>query len=821
MKKVFKKGISLFLALLMLTSGISVFASDTAAANSSPRIFIIGDSTACSYASDSDRTGWGEALQKFLTDPKMIVNAASSGDSSHSFYDEEWNWNTVKARLKKGDYLLIQFGHNDSAQSGEDDEGNTITDLSRYSNPELSSSLAPPTELSTSTDDYSYKWYLKQYIEYANSVGAYPILVTSVERRGHNTYSEENSSLYKYVTAMEELSQQEYPTVPVIDVWRGVRAGYAEDWYVSDGTHLAEKGAMEVARIFANGIKASSVASAQSLANYLVSDIDAVTTHTDIIDINEDFEDYTVQSEGNLFPGKPLNSTVTAVTNGKYAYIVAENETNNVVKLANGTTGGVYTISWKFPYVLSSGYYKLKYRFKSNGITENMVFATTIGTYAANTRYAKNSINKSGGDNLSTYGISLKDGEWVEVEYYIDPAKGNLDIFCEGNDLGAGADGKSTLKNLAIVSIGFPSSGAGTNAELYLDDIEFGEISEQEYNLTMGNIPVIDPPEGITAIEDFEYAKAGTAIGTTHYGWKRESSASTVPMTYVTDPENENNLVANIKSTVSKINANRTLAYTLTNALSDYAYSVKFRLYADDADSNEFWISVMDTDSDGSENADKSSRHYIGFRMNTDYVTMYSTNDGITNSEAAANYDFNLNTWYDIEVVYDLTPELTINASVYINGERLINRARVGGGANYTNDGTITSFQFQIPSDTRAHVLGDAVASDGIYASFLLDDIVIKQTSIVTGVTAAEGKLSTISAYFDKAPSTAPKFVAAVYDGRALKDVAFANATAMVGTQSATLSKQLSVESGNTVKVYYWDMTNLIPCIKMFETDIQ
>ncbi|MBQ2889144.1 MAG: hypothetical protein IJE41_01695, partial [Clostridia bacterium] len=435
MKKVFKKGIALFLSLLMLTSGIGAFAADTTAANAStPHVFVIGDSTACSYGSDSERTGWGEALQNFLTDPKMVVNAASSGDSSHSFYDEEWNWNTVKARLKKGDYLLIQFGHNDSAQSGTDDEGNTITDLSRYSNPELPSDVAPPAELSTDTNAYSYKWYLKQYIEYANSVGAYPILVTSVERKGHAAYTDEtDSSLYKYVTAMEQLSEKEFPTVPVIDVWRGVRAGYAENWYVSDGTHLAEKGAMEVARIFANKLKAATeYTSAQSLAGYLVNDIDAVTTHTDVLGIDEDFEDYTVPAEGNLFPGKPLDSTIDNKTDSTYGYVMEENDDNNMLKIV--ASSSAYTVNWSLPDKLTSGYYKLSYRFKSDKTeSSSMEFVTTIGTYGATTRYSKNSINKSNADNLTACGVNLLDGEWAEVEYYFAPGSSTGDLYIHCN----------------------------------------------------------------------------------------------------------------------------------------------------------------------------------------------------------------------------------------------------------------------------------------------------------------------------------------------------------------------------------------------------
>ena len=805
MKKVFKKGIALFLSLLMLTSGIGAFAADTTAAETStPRVFVIGDSTACSYGSDSERTGWGETLQNFLTDPKMVVNAASPGESSHSFYDKERHWNTVKARLKKGDYLLIQFGHNDCSEGDN-------TDYSYYSNPELSIEEHNPE-----SGQYSYKWYLKQYIEAANSVGAYPILVTSVERKTHLASSA--SPLAAYADAMKALATEE---VPVIDVWTEFRADAIESWYVSDGVHLAEKGAMEVARIFANGIKASSVASAQSLAGYLVSDIDAVTTHTDILDINEDFEDYTVANGESLYPGKPLSSTFDNDTATTYGRVIAETESNNAVKIVASSSS--YNVSWNLPYTLSSGYYKVSYRFKGEQ-NSTMEFITKIGGYSATTRYSKNSINYSSGDNLAALGVTLKDGNWVNVDYYFDPGAGKMYVVCEDTLISnaTSADKAATiaqLQNVSSISIGFAASKSGT---LYLDDIQFSEVSEKEYNLVTGTIPVVAPPTGITAMEDFEYAKAGTELGTTHYNWKNVNSVDNSFIKYVQDPANSSNLVAKFERQTRTISKHHNLSYTFSEPLTDGVYSAKFRVYAEDKESDSFWISILDTDSDGSETADKQSRHFIGFRMNTDYVSMYSTNDGVTNTEAAANYDFNLNTWYDLEIVYDLTPETTINASVYINGERVINRARVGGGKNYTNDGTISSVCFQLPADGAATVIADGdTPADGIYASFLLDDIVIKQTSIVTGVTAAEGKVSGVSAYFDKAPSTSPKFVAAVYDGRALKDVAFANAIATAGSQSVTLSKSLSVASGNTVKVYYWDMTKLIPCIKMFETTIE
>lgn len=826
MKKVFKKGICLFLALLMLTSGISVFAFDTAAANSSPRIFIIGDSTACSYEEwdGSLRTGWGEALQNFLTDPKMIVNAASSGASARSFYDREFNWNPVKARLNKGDYLLIQFGINDSSNEN-----------SRYSDP-----AKKVEEHDPENEIYSFKWYLAQYIDYAFDIGANPVLVTSVENRlDGKKDNEKDSDLYEYVMAIKELAKayaDEGKEVPVIDVWSRVRSAIkameAEQenssamWYVdsvdgegeNDNTHLVEKGAMEVARIFANEIKTSTANSAQNLASYLVNNVDSVTTHTDIIGVNENFEDYTISDDSNVRLGVPFKiNKGDSDYPDKYVQIVKENEQNNMLKLSYGATAGIYMLRYPLPVEATSGYYKLKYRFyaepkATDSATASVItFTTYVGEYAANTRYGKKNVN----------GVSntLVPGQWYDVEYYANLTEGNLRILFEDEDLKSA--GWSMSKSIKSVQIGFGSnisnttSGAGENAILYLDDIEFGEITEEDYNIALDIMPSVTLPEGITAQENFEqYSVPGTTIGTTLWGWSSYNTDANTPITYETEPGNPANKVARFESKLNRTNTHRTLKYDLPSVLEDGVYSVKFRLRSGDDDSNTFWLSVLDTQA-------SKNRHYIAFRLFGNEVAMVSRADG-ENDIVSAEYDFNLTDWFDIEVVYDLTAVDAAYATVYVNGTKVLNNVLVGGATSELNNGTINSIQFQISNAYNAtQISSTGTAEDGVFAAFLLDDIVIKQTSIVTGVTAAEGNLSTISAYFDKAPSTAPKFVAAVYDGRALKDVAFANATAMVGTQSATLSKQLSVESGNTVKVYYWDMTNLIPCIKMFETDIQ
>ena len=81
-------------------------------------IFIIGDSTAAQkdLSTGSPERGWGMALQDYFTDPIVVDNHAVNGRSSLSFYNEG-RWAKVLEKLQPGDYVIIQFGHNDEKPS--------------------------------------------------------------------------------------------------------------------------------------------------------------------------------------------------------------------------------------------------------------------------------------------------------------------------------------------------------------------------------------------------------------------------------------------------------------------------------------------------------------------------------------------------------------------------------------------------------------------------------------------------------------------------------------------------------------------------------
>ncbi|MEQ1646348.1 MAG: GDSL-type esterase/lipase family protein, partial [Pyrinomonadaceae bacterium] len=81
-----------------------------------PTLFIVGDST---LNSNAPMRGWGQELAQFFELSKInVVNRAIGGRSSRTF-QYEGRWDKVLSELKKGDFVLIQFGHNDVGKVGD------------------------------------------------------------------------------------------------------------------------------------------------------------------------------------------------------------------------------------------------------------------------------------------------------------------------------------------------------------------------------------------------------------------------------------------------------------------------------------------------------------------------------------------------------------------------------------------------------------------------------------------------------------------------------------------------------------------------------
>ena len=221
------------------------------------RVHTIGDSTMSEYKpAATPKRGWGMYLQAFFnTDSVTVNNRGKSGASTRTFYQTPNLWPSVKQQMKAGDYLIIQFAHNDEKCKGEDvyvqnaklrAEGkDTLTDMRG-------------TEPNT-----TYKEFLRTYIREARSMGVTPILMSPICRayfQKDGTINDEGRHKLveskDYVKAMREVAQEMW--VPFLDMTARSREFYEQQgkeycmanyFNCGDKTHTSAAGGMAVASL--------------------------------------------------------------------------------------------------------------------------------------------------------------------------------------------------------------------------------------------------------------------------------------------------------------------------------------------------------------------------------------------------------------------------------------------------------------------------------------------------------------------------------------------------------------------------------------------
>ncbi|MFY9151905.1 MAG: rhamnogalacturonan acetylesterase [Prolixibacteraceae bacterium] len=137
------------------------------------QVFIIGDST---VANGNDSiVGWGRILPEFFDSSRVeVVNKARGGRSSRTFINEGL-WNEILPQLKKGDFVLMQFGHNDGAKP---DEGKFRGSI-RGTGDETMDVKKPD---GTVEIVHSYGWYMQKYIQDTKAKGAIPVVLSMTPR---------------------------------------------------------------------------------------------------------------------------------------------------------------------------------------------------------------------------------------------------------------------------------------------------------------------------------------------------------------------------------------------------------------------------------------------------------------------------------------------------------------------------------------------------------------------------------------------------------------------------------------------------------------
>lgn len=208
-----------------------------------PTVFLSGDSTVTDYDVEP-YASWGQMIPRFFTDEVAFANYAESGARLDSFKDRG-RWDKILTQVKPGDWVFIEFGHNDQKLRGPG--------KGAY---------------------YFYMSQLKEYIDEVRSRGAYPVFLTPTRRR----FFDENGVLIDthedYPEAMKFIAQRE--DVPLIDLQAmtktlyetlgmedskrafvqypaGTYPGQKED--LKDNTHFNPYGAYEIAKCVVEGMK--------------------------------------------------------------------------------------------------------------------------------------------------------------------------------------------------------------------------------------------------------------------------------------------------------------------------------------------------------------------------------------------------------------------------------------------------------------------------------------------------------------------------------------------------------------------------------------
>ena len=160
--------------LMLLVAAVLMIGSVQAA----KKVHTIGDSTMADYdPSSTDKRGWCQMLQQFF-EGITVNNRGKSGASSKSFYKESPYWPTMvtgSGKIQAGDFVLIQFAHNDEKSNGTDgDEENAY-------HTQVSDGKSVDYRGTTPYD--TYKQYLRKYIEETKALGGKPILVGPICRK--------------------------------------------------------------------------------------------------------------------------------------------------------------------------------------------------------------------------------------------------------------------------------------------------------------------------------------------------------------------------------------------------------------------------------------------------------------------------------------------------------------------------------------------------------------------------------------------------------------------------------------------------------------
>lgn len=206
-----------------------------------PTVFLIGDSTVCDQPVEPYNS-WGQMLTRFLKPVVAVANHAESGEAIASSLGAR-RFDKIWSQMKKGDYLFIQFGHNDMKSKA-------------------------PNALQVYHDDFA------KVVDKARSLGGIPVLCTPVSRHTFGADGKVSNSFNGYPDAIRSVAKEK--NVPLIDLQQmtasiyealGDEASHGAFATMKEATHHDDYGSYEVAKCVLLGIQQNKLDLAQDIVD--------------------------------------------------------------------------------------------------------------------------------------------------------------------------------------------------------------------------------------------------------------------------------------------------------------------------------------------------------------------------------------------------------------------------------------------------------------------------------------------------------------------------------------------------------------------------
>lgn len=304
--------------------------------------------------------GWGEKVPMFFNSSVTVKNWALGGRSSRSFYYESTRWPTILPQINAGDYVIIQFGHNDQKYGADYAAYGTyaICSDSAVTDGEQCTGATDVVDSTVDKAEHSYYQFLKKYVQEIKAKGANPILMTPIVRKyfGGTTITAEGQHNVG-IKGTETKARGDYPAamkavatkynVPLIDLTAetktivesyGDTAATANLYIAADSTHPQVLFATLIAKKAVEGMAAQNI-----LKSYKVDVTSLVASPSTLAWANRyvgvsSIKNITVSA----FDLSPAAGTVT-VTSPSSAFELSTDQTTWSSSLSVDYTNGSFT----------------------------------------------------------------------------------------------------------------------------------------------------------------------------------------------------------------------------------------------------------------------------------------------------------------------------------------------------------------------------------------------------------------------------------------------------------------------------------------------